>query len=118
MRDLAPDIVRQRLLIEGLFQGSVDEAKINAYFEAITQTLGLRMYGAPTIYSPAGLGRTENQGFDAFVPLVDSGISLYVWSDAKLVSVLIYSCKKFDVEKAAEVTRAFFDLKAIETQGI
>jgi hypothetical protein len=35
------------------------------------------------IFSPlTGMGKTENAGFDAFVPLIDSGISAYIWSNA------------------------------------
>ena len=47
MRDLAPEIVRQRLLIEGRCTVAVDSA-----------------------------GKAESAGFDAFIPLIDSGISL------------------------------------------
>src|SRR5215211_8389100 len=36
VRDLAPDIVRQRLLIEGYFSADVDEAMIREFFASIT----------------------------------------------------------------------------------
>jgi S-adenosylmethionine decarboxylase len=28
--------------------------------------------------APSGLGKADNEGYDAFLPLIDSGISLYV----------------------------------------
>ena len=69
MKDLAPDIVRKRFMIEGYFQMGVDEKVIEAFFEKICQELNLRMYGKPIIFSPEGMGKEENAGYDAFVPL-------------------------------------------------
>ncbi|MFA5799981.1 MAG: S-adenosylmethionine decarboxylase [Candidatus Peribacteraceae bacterium] len=117
MRNLAPQVVRQRLLIEGLFDCPVDEARIAGYFETLTRALGLKMYASPMIYSLAGMGRTQNQGYDAFVPLIDSGISAYFWNEARLLSVLIYSCRAFDAEKAAAVAREYFNVAEIESSS-
>lgn len=108
MKNLAPDITRQRLLIEGYCGQSIARKDIGAYFRLITEKLNLRMYGKPIIFSPAGMGKKENQGYDAFVPLIDSGISLYVWSDAKFFSVVIYTCKSFDEKAAIAATKKFF----------
>ena len=96
MKNLAPHIFRQRLLIEGLYKISVDEKVINEYFQEITKALQLRIYGEPIIFSPSGSGKQKNQGYDAFVPLIDSGISLYIWSNDKFLSAVIYTCKGFD----------------------
>ncbi len=71
------------------------------------------MYCRPIIFSPGGTGRKENQGYDAFVPLIDSGISLYVWTTAKFLSAVIYTCKRFDEEKAIKVTKRFFKVGKI-----
>jgi S-adenosylmethionine/arginine decarboxylase-like enzyme len=111
MKDLAPEIVRQRLLLEGYYDSEVDEEKIRDYFRAITAALELRMYGEPIIFSPQSLGSYDNQGYDAFVPLIDSGISLYVWKNHRFVSVVVYTCKHFDVEKAVAFTCDFFGIR-------
>ena len=42
MKDLAPDIVRQRLLIEGLYSRDVDRAAVEAYLIDVAAHLGLR----------------------------------------------------------------------------
>ena len=114
MTNLAPEIVRQRLLIEGFYNLEVDESVIKKYFQSITNGLSLRMYGEPVIFSPSGLGRDENQGYDAFVPLIDSGISLYVWAEKKFLSLIIYTCKNFDEKKALEITQDFFNISSPE----
>jgi len=117
MRDLAPSILRQRLLIEGLIGIDVDADVIKQYFAAISRALSLRAYGEPIIYSPGGVGKEENQGYDAFVPLVDSGIALYVWSRARFASVVIYTCKSFDSTVAVEATKGFFAMREVESQA-
>ncbi|MBI2660099.1 hypothetical protein HYX07_02965 [Candidatus Woesearchaeota archaeon] len=110
MKKFAPNIFRQRLLIEGFYKIKIDEEVIKDYFRTITKALKLRMYGKPIIFSPSGIGKKENQGYDAFVPLIDSGISVYVWSNAKFFSGVIYTCKGFNKKRAIFVTRKFFKI--------
>lgn len=117
MENLAPNIIRQRLLIEGFYKAKVDRNEIKRYFAQLTKALKLRIYGKPIIFSPGGAGRKENQGYDAFVPLIDSGIALYVWSNAKFLSVVIYTCKRFDGETAIKVTKKSFKISKVEFQA-
>lgn len=64
-----------------------------------------------------GEGRVENEGYDAFVPLIDSGISLYVWSGPAFLSVVIFTCQAFDADTAVAVTREFFQMTKIASQA-
>src|SRR5262245_17214576 len=114
MRDLAPDIVRQRILIEGYYTVPVDEDVIREFFVEITKRLNLRTYDVPVIFAPGGEGRHDNEGYDAFVPLIDSGISLYVWTGPKFLSTVAFTCKAFDVDAAVGATRDFFGMTEIE----
>ena len=117
MKNLAPSIKRQRLLIEGFYRIDADKSVIDAYFRGITEYLSLRMYGEPIIFSPGGEGKEENQGYDAFVPLIDSGISVYVRSSAKFISLIIYTCKDFDEVKALEFTKEFWKIEEVVSQS-
>ncbi|OIO58631.1 MAG: hypothetical protein COZ46_06185 [Verrucomicrobia bacterium CG_4_10_14_3_um_filter_43_23] len=109
MRKLAPEIYRQRLLIEGYYTETVTREFLDQYLRDLAGFLNLRLYADPIIFSPAtGMGKEDNEGFDAFVPLIDSGISVYVWSKAKFFSIVIYTCKGFDEETATEFTKSFF----------
>lgn len=118
MKNLAPHITRQRLLIEGFFTKKIDKETIRQYLFDVAKHLDLRTYGEPTIFSPAGMGKEENQGFDAFIPLIDSGISLYVWTSEKFLSVVLYTCKNFSEEKALNFTKDFFAMRDdVETKS-
>lgn len=108
MKKLAPQIVRQRLLIEGFYSIEVTRDNLRGYLLGVAKHLNLRTYGEPTIFSPSGLGKEENQGFDAFIPLIDSGISVYIWSKEKFLSIILYTCKNFDETAAIEYTKKYF----------
>jgi hypothetical protein len=117
MKNLAPEILRQRFLMEGYVEIEVDKATIEDYFKNLTDCLKLRMYGEPIIFSPGGEGKEENQGYDAFVPLIDSGISLYYWSSARFLSVVVYTCKSFDEDIALQTTKDFFKIAESATMS-
>ena len=105
-RDLAPTIVRQRLLIEGYWSVEVDEAFIRQFLLDLPAHLGLRAYGEPVVYAPdSGMGREANSGWDAFVPLIDSGISGYFWAQPRFFSLVLYTCTRFDADAATDFVR-------------
>jgi hypothetical protein len=114
MRDLAPDIVRQRIIIEGYYTVAIDREVIREFFAHITKRLDLRTYDVPVVFAPGGEGRDDNEGYDAFVPLIDSGISLYVWTGPKFLSTVAFTCKTFDAVAAVEAPRVFFAMSEIE----
>lgn len=114
MKDLAPDVVRQRLLIEGIYTADVDRAAVERYLLGVAAHLNLRTYGAPIVHAPGGAGKDDNEGFDAFIPLIDSGISLYVWSRKRFFAAVLFTCKAFDAEGAVRFTREFFAASAVE----
>ncbi len=116
MKNIAPDIVRQRLLVEAIYSIPISEAVIKEYLFGVAKHLNLRTYGEPIIHSPSGEGKETNQGFDAFIPLIDSGISLYVWTNQKFLSCVLYTCKAFSVQNAVNFTKEFFKTTMFEYQ--
>ena len=111
MPGFAPEILRQRLLVEGYYtRDDVDEVAVEEFLHGVAAHLDLRSYGRPAIFAPSGLGREENQGFDAFLPLIDSGISVYVWTGPSFVSTVLFTCKAFDDDRAVAYVKDFFGL--------
>jgi len=108
---IAPDIFRKRMLIEGYFEVEVNEDVIREFFSFLTQKLSLLSYGKPIVHATSGFGKHASQGYDAFMPLVDSGVYLAVWSNQKFLSLIIYSCKKLDETEVVFSTVGFFGLK-------
>jgi hypothetical protein len=111
---IAPEVFRKRLLVEGYFGVEINEDVIRKYFERMTSELGLRTYGDPIIHKTSGQGKELNEGYDGFVPLIDSGIYAAAWVNAKFLSTIIYTCGEFDEEKAVAVVKEFFDINEIQ----
>jgi len=107
---IAPEIFRKRLIIEGFFRSDMNEEKIRSYFNNITQELGLRTYGEPVIHRTGGEGKEVNEGYDGFVPLIDSGVYIAAWVNPRFLSTIIYTCGEFDADRAVTFVRDFFDL--------
>jgi S-adenosylmethionine decarboxylase len=114
LTNIAPDIFRKRLLVEGYFAVAMSEDTLKSYFSSITLELGLRTYGDPVIHRTSGEGKSVNEGYDGFVPLVDSGIYIGVWLNPKFLSTIIYTCGEFDDEKAVSFVKDFFQLSEFQ----
>jgi hypothetical protein len=115
VKDLAPNITRQRLLIEAKYNKSpVTKEDVIDFLAELPTELDLRIYSEPIVYSPGGEGKEINQGYDGFVALIDSGISIYVWENAKFLSLVIYTCKKFDAAVAVTFTKEYFQATELE----
>lgn len=110
MKNLAPDILRQRLLIEANYTRTVSQKDVENFLRELPVALNLRIYSDPVVYSPGGEGKEINHGYDGFVALIDSGISIYVWENAKFLSVVIYTCKQFDEQTALNFTQSYFEV--------
>lgn len=115
LTNIAPDIFRKRLLVEGYFTSEVSEDSLRQYFAEITGKLNLKTYGPPVIHHTSGEGKDLNQGFDGFVPLVDSGIYIGVWVNPRFLSTIIYTCGEFDEHKAVEIVKDFFALSDFQS---
>ena len=114
MYSIAPGIFRKRLLIEGFFSTEVDKQSIIDFFAFLTGKLKLKTYGDPIVHTTSGAGKDANQGYDAFVPLIDSGIYLAVWSNQRFLSLILYTCKDFDETKALQLTKEYFNITESE----
>jgi S-adenosylmethionine decarboxylase len=115
LTNIAPEIFRKRLLVEGYFSVAVTEDSLREYFSRITSGLALRTYGEPIIHRTNGAGKDINEGFDGFVPLIDSGIYISVWLNPKFLSTIIYTCGEFDTEKAVSLVKEIFQLSDYES---
>lgn len=104
MKNLAPQIVRQRVIIEATTRKIAEPAEIGRYLVKLSELLGMRPLRQPYTY-PA-----EDKGFGGWIHWVTSGCHVYSYfADPPLVTVDAYTCKPFDSKKAAEFTAEFFN---------
>ena len=103
MKDLAPSIFRQRLVIEGLVSKPVEDVDIRHYLKELSPTLGMSLLNEPVTH------RSPKYGWSGWVHWETSGAHFYAWEQPCLFfSVDIYTCKQFAVRTALDFTRNFF----------
>ena len=101
--DLAPDICRQRLVIEGTLHNVFSPEDMTRYCNDIAGVLDMTAVTAPVCsYEPS-------YGWCAYTHWKESGMHIYAWDDRtpKFFSVDIYTCKLFDPMDAIGYTKEF-----------
>ena len=112
MRDLAPTIVRQRLVVEGTVTVPVTADAIVEDLKAIGGLADMRVLNEPVTHlSPL-------YGWAGWVHWETSGAHFYAWDAPDLFfSVDMYACKGFDPEVIVEHTRSFFGATDLVSHG-
>jgi S-adenosylmethionine decarboxylase len=103
-RDLAPEIVRQRLVIEGIPARPIGDVQIRHYLSALSREVDMVQLLEPVTH------RSDLYGWAGWIHWETSGAHFYAWEQPRLFfSVDMYTCKAFDVDTAVSFTRAFLD---------
>lgn len=108
MLDLAPTIYRQRLVVEGYPQKTIDAAQIKKYLSELSEILGMK-----TVLNPM-THRSDKYGEAGWIHWETSGAHFYAWDNPLFFSVDIYTCKQFTVEDAVNFTNNFFNCRQVE----
>lgn len=102
--DLAPSIVRQRLVIEGTCPGSISDVDIRRYLTELSEVCGMTTLVEPVTH------RSPIYGWAGWIHWETSGAHFYAWDrPTTFFSVDVYTCKAFDEHRAAAFTARFFD---------
>tara|TARA_B110000208_G_scaffold191437_1_gene258277 strand:- start:2481 stop:2828 length:348 start_codon:yes stop_codon:yes gene_type:complete len=112
MKDLAPDIFRQRLVMEFTLKNNFKSELLVTYAENLTKKLGMTLVSSPILtYAP-------DYGWSVYVHWKESGMHIYTWDKRKpiFISVDLYTCKKFEIEDALNYTKEFFNDNLIEIE--
>lgn len=104
MKNLAPDLIRQRLIIETTTEKIIEPDKIKKYLLELAEVTDMEVLSGPYSYS------AHEIGYGGWIHWKSSGAHFYSYpTKPPLLIVDIYTCKKFDNETAIEFTREFFD---------
>ena len=107
-RDLAPDILRQRLVIEGVPAQPVDDELIRSYLSALSRAVDMVQLIEPVTH------RSDLYGWAGWIHWETSGAHFYAWEQPRLFfSVDLYTCKAFDVDTAVAFTQDFLSASTI-----
>jgi len=111
-RDLAPEIHRQRLVVEGIPAAPIDAPAIVDYLQRLSRVLGMETLIEPVTH------RSERFGWAGWIHWETSGAHFYAWEAPRLFfSVDIYTCKAFDPADAARFTARYFSTSDLVVHG-
>lgn len=109
MRDLAPKIHRQRLVVEGYPAAPITADQIRSYLSKLSTVLDMVSLIEPITH------RSDLYGEAGWIHWETSGAHFYAWEQPLLFfSVDIYTCKAFDPKRAVDFTQKSFDALEIE----
>lgn len=109
MKDLAPDIHRQRLVIEGYPKHAITDTDIARYLSELSQKIDMHQLIEPVTH------RSDLYGWAGWIHWETSGAHFYAWEQPRLFfSVDIYTCKAFSNDTAVVFTKEFFGADTVE----
>ncbi len=99
MHDLAPDIYRQRLVIEGIPRRPLTASDISTYLSGLSTVLDMQALIDPVTHL------SPTYGWAGWIHWETSGAHMYAWDEPRLFfSVDIYTCKQFSDAIAIDYT--------------
>lgn len=112
MKDLAPDIYRQRLVIEGYPTTTITDVQIKDYLAQLADVLDMKTILAPITH------KSSMFGWAGWIHWETSGAHFYAWDNPRLFfSVDIYTCKPFDAATATDFTKRYFEAGEIVSRA-
>lgn len=107
-RDLAPSILRQRLVVEGYPGFVITDAHIKDYLKRLSEVTGMITIIEPVTHV------SELYGWAGWIHWETSGAHFYSWErPVEFLSVDIYTCKAFNPLAVLEFTEGYFHTSEI-----
>ncbi len=103
----------------GCKEGVCDDLNLCYQFlDEIVDELGMEKQAPPNIFRSDEVRFPDKAGLSGWVPLIESSTVIHTLSPKNFISIDIYCCKNFDLQKAKDVCRRFFSPERIDEQYI
>ena len=104
MKNLNPNIHRERLIVEGFYGVEMSEDFLKGFLIGLSEALGMKVIAGPFIFSPDKFSLVH-KGLGGFMAWAESGVAFYSWSEHKFFTLDIYTCKSLNVQATVEYIR-------------
>ena|SRR3989338_8041122 len=95
-----------------------DLALCYKFLDEIVGYMGMEKQAPPNIFFTDGVRFPDKAGLSGWAPLVESSVVIHTLSPKNYISVDIYCCKEFDINKAKLFVQRFFSPKRMDEQFI
>ncbi len=110
--DLAPEIYRQRLVVEGLVDRPIERHEIVEYLSQLSKVLDMITVLEPVTHE------SDLYGWAGWIYWETSGAHFYAWDRPRLFfSVDMYTCNWFSNDEAVAFTRDFFNARQVVSRA-
>jgi len=93
-----------------------DLAHCYEFLDKLVAFIGMNKQEEPNVFRTDGKRFPGKDGLSGWVPLAQSSIVIHTLSEHDFISIDLYSCMEFDVEKVKEFTKKYFDPKKMDEQ--
>ena len=83
--------------------------------DSLPDIIGMRKIGPPQMVR---FNDPDIAGVSGVIMIVESHISIHAYSKKDFLSVDVYSCKRFDFEKAAEYVKTVYGVRDMDVQTV
>jgi S-adenosylmethionine decarboxylase len=99
--------------------GACDDLSLCYQFlDQVVEYLGMEKQAPPNIFFTDGKRFPDKAGLSGWAPLVESSVVIHTLSVKNYISIDVYCCREFDIEKAKSFCRRFFTPKRMDAQFI
>lgn len=98
MKNLKPEIYRERLVVEGYYTVYLDGGFLEHFLKGLGEAVSMKLIAGPYIFSPDKFSELHH-GLGGFVAWAESGAVFYSWRGHRFFTLDVYSCKPFDVDQ-------------------
>ncbi len=95
-----------------------DLALCYRFLDEVVGYLGMEKQAPPNIFRTPDEHFPDKAGLSGWAPLVESSVVIHTLTPKNFISIDIYCCKEFDVNKAKLFVRKFFSPKRMDEQFI
>jgi len=101
--NLAPNLIRQRLIIEGTTEKIIEPEQIKEYLLELAKVSNMEVLENPVAYT------AHEKGYGGWIHWKSSGAHFYSYpTDPPLFTVDTYTCKPFSIDAIVEFTKNYF----------
>lgn len=112
------EIFRQRLVIEGNYEGKITASIIRKFMKGLSAKLGMTIVFGPRVMRRCEKINPKHEGFEAVMVWAESGVQLYTWERYNFMTVDIFCCHPFDCEVAGEFAAKTFNIKIMSMKEV
>ncbi len=115
------EVFGYQLLLDlyGCKPGACDDLSLCYQFlDEIVDELGMEKQSPPSIFRSDEKRFPDKAGLSGWAPLIESSVVIHTLTPKDYISIDVYCCKWFSIEKAKAVCQKFFLPKRIDEQYI